>query len=147
MNGMLAGWKQAARKLKRETAALYYACRDPRVPWYAKAVALVVVAYALSPIDLIPDFIPILGYLDDLLLVPLGIALALRLIPPAVMEECRQRAAGHEAATRASFRWMGALMVAVWVMGLVWGGLALLRAFHFFGADDLGFWQICARAA
>ena len=130
---MFVGSKQAARKLKRETAALYYACRDPRVPWYAKTVALVVVAYALSPIDLIPDFIPILGYLDDLVLVPLGISLALRLIPPVVMEECMHRAAGHEDATRATFRFMGALMVALWVVGLVWGGLALLRAFHLFG--------------
>ena len=75
----LRGW---ARDIKRDVHALYLSARDPRVPWYAKAVAVVVAAYALSPIDLIPDFIPVLGYLDDLILVPLGILLAVRLIPP-----------------------------------------------------------------
>ena len=94
----LAGWKARARALKRDTYALYLACRDPRVPWYAKALAAAVVAYALSPIDLIPDFIPVLGYLDDLLLVPLGLALALRLIPAPVMAECRREAAARLAA-------------------------------------------------
>lgn len=78
--------------LRHEVAALYLACRDPRVPWYAKAVALCVVAYALSPIDLIPDPIPILGHLDDLILVPLGIALVIRLIPPPILAECRAKA-------------------------------------------------------
>jgi uncharacterized membrane protein YkvA (DUF1232 family) len=67
-------WRTEARRLKREVYALYLACRDPRVPWYAKALAAGIVAYALSPIDLIPDFIPILGYLDDLILLPLGVA-------------------------------------------------------------------------
>ena len=85
-------WKVRARQLQAEVYALYLAYRDPRVPWYAKAVAACVVGYALSPIDLIPDFIPVLGYLDDLVLIPLGIALVLRMIPPAVMVECRERA-------------------------------------------------------
>jgi uncharacterized membrane protein YkvA (DUF1232 family) len=85
-------WKQQARQLKVETYALYLAYQDPRVPWYARIVAGGVVAYAFSPIDLIPDFIPILGYLDDLLLVPLGIRLALALIPAAVMAESREKA-------------------------------------------------------
>jgi len=79
-----------ARGLKRDTYAQYLACCDPRVPWYAEALAAAVVAYALSPIDLIPDVIPVLGYLDDLLLVPLGLALALRLIPAPVLAECRR---------------------------------------------------------
>ena len=79
-----------ARSLKRDTVALYLAARDPRVPWYAKVVAACVAAYALSPIDLIPDFIPVIGYLDDVILVPLGIALAIRLIPPALLEEHRR---------------------------------------------------------
>ena len=88
--GRLRSW---ARSIKRDVHALYLSARDPRVPWYAKAVALAVAAYALSPIDLIPDFIPVLGFLDDVIVLPLGIACALRMIPPAVMEASRQRAA------------------------------------------------------
>src|ERR671930_464147 len=82
-----------ARKLKRDAYALYYVVRDRRTPWYARAVAAAVVAYALSPFDLIPDFVPVLGYLDDLVIVPLGIALALRMVPAPVLMECRARAA------------------------------------------------------
>ncbi len=88
----LERWKRRAGQLRVEAYALYLACKDPRVPWYAKALAAAVVGQALSPIDLIPDFIPILGYLDDLLLVPLGIALALKMIPQAVLDECRGKA-------------------------------------------------------
>jgi uncharacterized membrane protein YkvA (DUF1232 family) len=84
-------WKERVQTLKRETFTLYLACRHPRVPWYAKLLALVVVAYALSPIDLIPDFIPVLGYLDDLVLIPLGFMLVIRMIPPEVLAECRRR--------------------------------------------------------
>ncbi len=84
--------KQQARVLKNELRALYLAYQDPRVPWYAKLAVACIVAYALSPIDLIPDPIPVLGYLDDLILVPLGIQLALRMIPPEVMAECRMQA-------------------------------------------------------
>jgi len=86
---MLETWKARARALKREISALLSAYRDPRTPWYAKLWALLVLAYAFSPIDLIPDFIPVVGYLDDLILLPLGIALAVRLIPPEVMDEAR----------------------------------------------------------
>lgn len=89
---MLDRMKQWARAVKRDVVALWLAARDPRVPWYAKAVAGMVAAYALSPIDLIPDFIPILGYLDDLLIVPLGILIAVKLIPEPVMTELRERA-------------------------------------------------------
>ena len=89
---MLDGLKQRARRLKTEVYALYLAYRDPRVPWYARAFAACVVGYAFSPIDLIPDVIPVLGYLDDLILVPLGVVLALRMIPADVMAECRERA-------------------------------------------------------
>lgn len=88
--------QQRARALKRETYALYVAYRDPRTPWYARVVVACVMAYALSPIDLIPDFVPILGYLDDVILLPLGIALALRLIPVDVMRESRARAEHQE---------------------------------------------------
>ncbi len=89
---MLDTIKSRARLLKSEIYTLYLAYRDPRTPWYAKAWAAVVVGYAFSPIDLIPDFIPILGYLDDLVLIPLGVWLALKLIPAEVMAECREQA-------------------------------------------------------
>ena len=111
---MLAAWKQQARRLRRETYALYLACRDPRVPWYAKVFAACVVGYAFSPIDLIPDFVPVLGYLDDLLLVPLGIALALKIIPAPVMAECRAKAAAMAGQRPAN--WVAAgLIVALWL--------------------------------
>src|SRR4029453_7133521 len=83
--------KQRARHLKAETFALYLAARDPRTPWYVKFLVGGIVAYAYSPIDLIPDFVPVLGYLDDLILLPLGIAWAIQLVPPAVLVEGRAR--------------------------------------------------------
>jgi uncharacterized membrane protein YkvA (DUF1232 family) len=105
--------KSQARALKRETYALYLAARDPRTPWYARVLAAAVVAYAFSPFDLIPDFIPVIGYLDDLVVVPLGIALALRLIPAGVMNKCRERAAASDG--RRVSRAGAAFMVAVWI--------------------------------
>ena len=84
--------REWSRELKRQTLTLYYAARDPDTPWHAKLVAGLVVAYALSPIDLIPDFVPVLGYLDDVIIVPAGIWLALKLVPPAVMKAARQTA-------------------------------------------------------
>lgn len=90
---MLIRIQEWAKSLKRETLAIYLAYRDPRVPWHARLLAACVVAYAFSPIDLIPDFVPILGYLDDLLLVPIGILLARRMIPDEIMAECRTQAA------------------------------------------------------
>ncbi len=84
--------RKRVKQLKQETYALYLAYRDPRVSWYARVWLAIVVGYAFSPIDLIPDFIPILGYLDDLILIPAGIWLALKLIPPQVLTECRARA-------------------------------------------------------
>ncbi len=103
-----------AKTIKRDIVALYLATRDPRTPWYAKAVAVGVVAYALSPIDLIPDFISVLGYLDDLILVPLGILLVVRLIPPELMAEFRHRAANEEA--RLPIRWIGAaIIISLWL--------------------------------
>lgn len=89
---MFENLKERARRLKAEIFALYLAARDPRTPWYAKLFGACIVAYALSPIDLIPDFVPILGYLDDLVLIPLGIALAIHMVPPQVLDECRARA-------------------------------------------------------
>jgi uncharacterized membrane protein YkvA (DUF1232 family) len=120
-------WQQRATGLKREVHALYLACRDPRVPWYAKALTAGVVAYALSPIDLIPDFVPVLGYLDDLVLVPLGVLLVRALIPSGVMEDCRSRAglAGDSLVSRAGLLvvvlgWIGLAALGVWVLaGLI----------------------------
>lgn len=88
----LEAWRRWARRLKSETYALYLAYKDPRVPWHAKLFAALVVGYAFSPIDLIPDLIPVLGYLDDLILVPLGVALAVRMIPEDVLAESRREA-------------------------------------------------------
>lgn len=118
--------RQWARQLKIEVYALYLACRDARVPWYARVVAACVVGYALSPIDLIPDPIPILGYLDDLILVPLGIALALRLIPPALMDECRAQARVRVDRNLPS-NWLAAgIILATWAL-LALGALLLIR--------------------
>ena len=115
---------QRARQLKAETWALALAVRDPRTPWYAKLLVVGIVAYACSPIDLIPDFIPVLGYLDDLILLPLGIAWALHVIPPAVLVECRVRAQENMLAGKPVSWVAGAVIVILWlgvaVLGLVW---------------------------
>lgn len=118
---MFERMKLWARGLKRDVHALYLASKDPRVPWYAKALAVAVAAYAASPIDLIPDFIPVLGYLDELVILPLGIALVIKLIPPAVMAEHRELADAAQdkpvsmaAAVVIVFIWIGALNLTVW---------------------------------
>jgi uncharacterized membrane protein YkvA (DUF1232 family) len=115
-----------ARSLKRDAHAVWLAARDPRTPWYAKALAATVAAYAFSPIDLIPDFIPVLGYLDDLLLVPLGLWLALRLIPPQVLAD--HRAAAEAAADRPVSRVAAAAVLAAWIVFGVIAALAAARA-------------------
>lgn len=102
-----------AKRLKRDAYALYFVARDRRTPWYARAAAAAVVAYALSPFDLIPDFVPVLGYLDDLIIVPLGIALVLKLVPGDVLVDCRDRA--EVAAERPVSRVGAAFMIAVWL--------------------------------
>lgn len=108
-------WKACARALKAEVYAMVLAYRDPRVPWYARVFAACVVAYAFSPIDLIPDPIPVLGYLDDLVLIPLGIWLALKMIPPEVMVDCRTRAQ-QELSGGKPISWVaGAIIIAVWI--------------------------------
>jgi uncharacterized membrane protein YkvA (DUF1232 family) len=111
---------------------LYLAARDPRVPWYAKAVAIAVAAYALSPIDLIPDFIPVLGYLDDLVIVPLGILLAIRLIPSALVAEFRT-AAVSAGAERVLGKYGAVIIVLLWVIGIAvaaaWLGEHVVRTF------------------
>ena len=124
---MLESWKRRGTRLRGETYALYLAYRDPRTPWYAKVLVALVVAYAFSPIDLIPDPIPILGYLDDLLLVPLGIALALKLIPPVVLDECREQARlVMEKGTPTN--WVAAIaVVAIWLIAAAALAYAIFR--------------------
>ena len=107
--------RQRASHLKRETYALALAYRDARTPWYAKLWAACVVAYAVSPIDLIPDFIPVLGFLDDLILLPMGIAVAIKLIPADVMRDCRRKAATEM--QEGSSSWIAAaVVIAIWVV-------------------------------
>jgi uncharacterized membrane protein YkvA (DUF1232 family) len=108
--------KDWTASLKRDGHALYLAARDPRVPWYAKALALAVAAYAASPIDLIPDFIPVIGYIDDLIIVPLGILLVIKLIPPQIMAEHRKLAAAAQ--DRPVSKVAGAIIVVIWILAL-----------------------------
>jgi len=121
---MLEKLKSRARALKNEAFAVYLAARDPRTPWYAKALIFFVVAHTFSPIDLIPDFIPILGYLDDLIITPVGLALAIRLIPAEVLAEARAKVAtsgvdrslGYMGAAVIIFMWIVILMGAVYLI-------------------------------
>jgi uncharacterized membrane protein YkvA (DUF1232 family) len=118
---MLPKLRDWARTIKRDVAALWLAVRDPRTPWLAKAIAASVTAYALSPIDLIPDFIPIVGYLDDLFIVPLGILLAVKLIPHPLMGEFREEAA--RIVGRPQSRAGAAAIVMIWLVAAA--GLAV----------------------
>ncbi len=112
-------WKEWVATLKTDTYALYLASRDRRVPWAARILVIVVVGYALSPVDLIPDFIPVLGYLDDMVLLPLGIALAIRLIPTDVWEQCREQAR-HRLAQDLARSWMAVIVIAsIWLVSLL----------------------------
>lgn len=118
-SGRMERWKARVRALKTEVHALLLACRDPRMPWPAKLVAALVVAYAVSPIDLIPDFIPVLGYLDDLIILPLGILLAVQMIPVAVMQDCRARV-GEASPGKRTNAFIGATVVVVlWIAIIV----------------------------
>lgn len=123
----LANWRERAKRLRADVYALYLAVRHPRVPWYAKALALLVAAYAFSPIDLIPDFIPVLGYLDDLVIVPLGIALVVRLIPKPIWEECLIKARTEPAAQSRAGWVAAALIIVLWFLAITW----LLQQFAF----------------
>ena len=120
MSALINRWKEQARLLKTEVYALYLAYKDRRTPWYAKVFTAVVVGYAFSPIDLIPDPIPILGYLDDLVLIPLGAFLAMKMIPPQVMDDCRAKAKEVMAQGTPVNK------VAAVVIVLIWIGLAVV---------------------
>lgn len=121
----LESWRRRARKLKTESYALYLAYKDPRVPWYAKVLAALVVGYVFSPIDPIPDFIPVVGLLDEMVVIPIGVAMVLRMIPPEVMAECRERAAKMEG--EPTNRVAAVVVVAVW---LSFAALAVLIAYR-----------------
>lgn len=124
---IVENWKHQARQLKIETYALYLAYKDPRTPWYAKILAACVVGYAFSPIDLIPDPIPVLGYLDDLVLVPAGVFLALRMIPPPVMEDCRRKAAALINQRKPVNRVAAVFIVMVWLAAAALVVMVLVR--------------------
>ncbi len=130
MTAWLEGWKQRLGQLKREAYAIYLAYRDPRVPLHARIFAACVVGYAFSPIDLIPDFIPVLGALDDLLIVPLGVGIALRMIPAEVMADCRARAQEVMQQGRPVSRSAAIVIIGVWVALF---GLAVLLVVRWVG--------------
>ncbi len=112
--------KQTARRLKTEINVLAVVYRDPRTPWHAKAVIFLVIAYSLSPVDLIPDFVPLLGYLDDLILVPAGIALAIRLVPKEIFSDARERVANQPENAGISGWWAAVLIIFFWICIILW---------------------------
>ena len=123
---MIEKLKSRARALKNEAYAIYLAARDPRTPWYAKALIFFVVAHTYSPIDLIPDFIPVLGYLDDLIITPGGIWLAVRLIPAEVLEKARATVATQGIDRRVGIMGAG-IIVLIWILAIIWGATIILR--------------------
>jgi uncharacterized membrane protein YkvA (DUF1232 family) len=127
MSELIDKWKARARQLKTEVYALYLAYKDPRTPWYAKVFVAVVVGYAFSPIDLIPDPIPILGYLDDLVLIPLGVYLAVKMIPKPVLEECRMNANRLMAQGKPVNKTAAVIIVLIWILVALAVGVAIYR--------------------
>jgi uncharacterized membrane protein YkvA (DUF1232 family) len=127
--GVLEDLKSRAKKMKGELVALYLAFRDPRTPWQARLILALVVGYAMSPVDLIPDFVPILGYLDDLLLLPLGIALAIRLVPPEVMQESRSKAQTWGGPLPVSAV-AGFVIASIWILVAAWVALWIWSGWH-----------------
>ena len=126
---MIEKIKMWAKRLKRKVYVLYFAYKDKRTPWYAKIFAVCVVAYAFSPIDLIPDFIPILGYLDDVIVVPLGVAFALKMLPKAVIQECTAKAEERIKHGKPKNWLVGSLIILVWIMAFIWISLVVCRYF------------------
>ncbi|MEY8755422.1 YkvA family protein [Peribacillus frigoritolerans] len=119
--------KTWARSLKRQIFILYFACKDERVPWHAKVFTACVVAYAFSPIDIIPDFIPILGYLDDVILVPIGIMIALKMIPKNVLTDCEVQAEEMMKNGKPKNWIVGSLIVMIWVLIIIWAIIYIYR--------------------
>ncbi|MDM5248545.1 MULTISPECIES: YkvA family protein [unclassified Lysinibacillus] len=119
-NSFISKLKAYAKSLKQNLFVLYLSYKDPRTPWYAKLLAMFVVAYAFSPIDLIPDFIPVLGFLDDLIIVPLGIILALKLIPPHVIEDNKEAAEKLKQNGKPKNWFVGVLFIIIWIIFAVW---------------------------
>jgi uncharacterized membrane protein YkvA (DUF1232 family) len=122
-------WKRKAKALKKEIYSLSFAVKDPRVPWYAKAFAVLIIGYILSPIDPIPDFIPVIGYFDELIIVPIAIIILSKMIPKEVLEECRERARTHRG------RMKGRHWIAASVIILIWLTIVYLSiriVYHFF---------------
>src|SRR5215217_9576486 len=122
-------WKLWARQLTAQTYALYLAYRHPRTPWYAKVLAALVVGYVFSPIDPIPDFIPVVGLLDEMVVVPIGVLLAAKMIPPAVLEECREKAREVAEGEKPVSRVAAVVIVAVWVLCVALAVFLALRVF------------------
>lgn len=118
VSGILSRLKKMAKRLRQESYALYFAFKDPRTPWFAKVVILIVLGYLLSPVDLIPDFVPVLGYLDDLVIVPLPIRIAIKLIPKEIMIESRARAARALLPLKKK-GWLAIVFILIWIM-LIW---------------------------
>jgi uncharacterized membrane protein YkvA (DUF1232 family) len=127
-SNFLTKLKKRSGLLKRNVYALWFAYRDRRTPWYAKGFAALVVAYAFSPIDLIPDFIPVLGYLDDLVLIPAGAALALKMIPAEVMRSARLKAEQHLKDKKPTNWIMAGVILVIWLVILIWLGLIIWKA-------------------
>jgi len=127
-SGLIDRWRVRVAELRAETFALYLACRDPRVPWLPKLLAGVILAYLLSPIDLVPDFIPVLGYVDELVLVPIGLALVRRLIPHAILAEHRGEAARRLSERPPRSRLGAAIVMVVWLAVCVWIGSVVWRS-------------------
>ena len=126
---MLTGWKKRAGQLKKETYTIYLAYKDPRTPLYARLFAACVVGYAFSPIDLIPDPIPVLGYLDDLVLVPLGIAIALNMIPPPVLAECREKAVTALSQDKPTNWVVVTAIITIWLLLATLSAIVIARTF------------------
>ena len=115
LSPFITSWKEKARRLKTQLYVLYLAVRDSRTPWYVRAFIVVIIAYALSPVDLIPDFIPVLGYLDDLVLIPAGIYLAVKMVPREVLDEYREKAVSGQVAGKSG--WIAAsIIILIWLL-------------------------------
>jgi uncharacterized membrane protein YkvA (DUF1232 family) len=125
----LQTWKRWARRLSAQTYALYLAYRHPKTPWYAKALTALIVGYVFSPMDPIPDFIPVVGLLDEMVVVPIGVLLAAKMIPPDVFEECREKAREVAEGEKPVSRVAAVVIVAVWVLCVALAVYLALRVF------------------